>query len=229
MCFMRAKLSRFFSRKSTNYFASFYLILMFLFFYIGHIHPPKKTFFSIFRNHPPPPTGMLPKEYIVTTERLVTPEMVQSLVDGLELSDGPAKALEAELLQCTTERRTVAAAQMQRTGKMSRAERKRKAIEMEASATDGAGSVVVEKTTSVVRMVINMGRNHIVKRMFDHIGLSVTKLHRSAVGPSSLASLNLPEDGTEVKLSADTLRALWNARTVGTEVIASDEEVDDEN
>ena len=166
---------------------------------------------------------MLYKEYIVTTERPCTQEMLDTLVKGVELTDGPARALEAELLSHSVEKREVTQGHVRKNKKkMSRSERKQ--LGPQAAEPDDADKVFVDKVTCVARLVINIGRNHIVKKMFDHLGLSVTKLHRSAVGPVSLDTLRLPKDGQHVRLTVEQLRTLWEARTQGTQLLDSDEE-----
>ena len=167
------------------------------------------TSFGLFGNFICTP-GMLPKEYLATTDHEATEENMKTLLAGIELADGKACALEAEIISVTRQTLDVVSDYVRRSGNK-KAKVKRKLADRE-SEEPPAPRKTVEKTTSVVRLVINIGKNHIVKRMMHSIGLPVVKLHRSAIGPLTLNSLNLNEPGESVKLTNDQIRTLWQAR-----------------
>eukprot|EP00659_Diplonema_papillatum_P020306 gene20306-31255_t len=100
------------------------------------------------------------------------------------------------------------------------------AAPIEADSSDAAAPRRVEKATSTIRLVISIGRRHIVKKMLHHVGLSVTKLHRSAIGSLSLDTLKLTEHGQSCRVQPEQLRALWQSRSSNN---VSAEVVDDEN
>jgi 23S rRNA pseudouridine2605 synthase len=58
---------------------------------------------------------------------------------------------------------------------------------------------------SVVEVVLHEGRKHIVRRLLAHVGLPVTRLTRTAVGPIELRAMR---SGTIRKLSREELGAL---------------------
>jgi 23S rRNA pseudouridine2605 synthase len=61
---------------------------------------------------------------------------------------------------------------------------------------------------SVVEVVLHEGRKHIVRRMLAHVGLPVSRLTRTAVGPIELRAMR---SGTIRKLSREELGALQEA------------------
>jgi 23S rRNA pseudouridine2605 synthase len=61
---------------------------------------------------------------------------------------------------------------------------------------------------SVVEVVLHEGRKHIVRRLLAHVGLPVSRLTRTAVGPIELRAMR---SGTIRKLSREELGALQEA------------------
>jgi 23S rRNA pseudouridine2605 synthase len=61
---------------------------------------------------------------------------------------------------------------------------------------------------SVVEVVLHEGRKHIVRRLLDHVGLPVSRLTRTAVGPIELRAMR---SGTIRKLSREEIGALQEA------------------
>ncbi|HEY4632057.1 MAG TPA: MFS transporter, partial [Blastococcus sp.] len=58
---------------------------------------------------------------------------------------------------------------------------------------------------SVVEVVLHEGRKHIVRRLLAHVGLQVSRLTRTAVGPIQLQRMR---SGSIRKLSKEELGAL---------------------
>ena len=58
---------------------------------------------------------------------------------------------------------------------------------------------------SVVEVVLHEGRKHIVRRLLAHVGLPVSRLTRTAVGPIELRAMR---SGTIRKLSREELGSL---------------------
>jgi 23S rRNA pseudouridine2605 synthase len=61
---------------------------------------------------------------------------------------------------------------------------------------------------SLVELVLHEGRNHIVRRLMDHVGHHVIRLSRTAIGPIRLGDLR---SGAVRELSADELGTLLDA------------------
>ena len=134
------------------------------------------------------------KTYIATTCRPVTtpPTNAQlaSLLDGVELKDGPARALKAELLPD----HTLIALRQDMVGK------------------------VQPKALFSIRVVVSIGRNHIVKRLLHAVGLQVVQLHRESYGP---VLLRLAADKNASSGSPDAPAVRSNNATEGRESCVS--------
>jgi pseudouridine synthase len=67
-----------------------------------------------------------------------------------------------------------------------------------------------------VRCTISEGRFHVVKRMFNHIGMPLYRLKRDRLGPLALSDLRQPDgrevqEGDIVKLTPTQYEAVWEA------------------
>jgi 23S rRNA pseudouridine2457 synthase len=107
------------------------------------------------------PKAKLKKHYWVQVEGEITPVQVQTLLNGVTLKDGPAKAVKASVI-----------AEPDDLWAREPPIRERQAI-----------------PTSWLDLVITEGRNRQVRRMTAAIGLPALRLIRHQVGPWSLDSL----------------------------------------
>jgi 23S rRNA pseudouridine2605 synthase len=88
--------------------------------------------------------------------------------------------------------------------------RLRAGVELEDGpvAVDSFRVVDTHAGQSVVEVVLHEGRKHIVRRLLAHVGLPVSRLTRTAVGPIELRAMR---SGTIRKLSREELGALQEA------------------
>ena len=68
---------------------------------------------------------------------------------------------------------------------------------------------------SVARVTVHEGKFHQIKRMFEAVGLTVTRLHRESFGPLVLG--DTPPEGRWRELTEEELRALYAAAAMNTE------------
>jgi 23S rRNA pseudouridine2605 synthase len=122
------------------------------------------------------PSHHVPKTYLLRVRGAVGPEdeRLAALRAGLTLDDGPARALEVEVLG--------AGPPLSRPGGPS------------------------ESTTSL-RVVIDEGRNRVVRRMAAAARFELLALHRSRIGPLDLGDL---ASGELRELEAGERSALWS-------------------
>ena len=104
----------------------------------------------------------MPKTYIATVVRPTaappTAEQLATLLEGVQLDDGPAKAMEASVID-----------------------------QREKPLPGHLVGKVASSTAFVIRLVVTIGRYHIVKKLLHAVGLYASGLHREAVGSLSLA------------------------------------------
>ena len=109
------------------------------------------------------PGAKLPKHYWVQVEGEATSSHVQSLLDGVNLKDGPARAEQASIIQ-----------EPERLWNREPPIRERQSI-----------------PTSWLDIVISEGRNRQVRRMTAAAGLPALRLIRHRIGPWSLDGLSV--------------------------------------
>jgi pseudouridine synthase len=115
--------------------------------------------------------GQCAKEYIVMVNRAVTEEKLEKLRQGVQLSDQgkEGKACFAKVRSVCLVRQT------------------EKQIVVTCMNRQDCEPTQVTQVRAVVRVVIDVGYNHVIKRLLDAVGLSVVELHRARVGPLELA------------------------------------------
>ncbi|MGL5809497.1 MAG: pseudouridine synthase [Nocardioides sp.] len=88
--------------------------------------------------------------------------------------------------------------------------RLRAGVELDDGPVEVSGVRVVSSATgrSMVEVIIHEGRNHIVRRLLDHVGHPVRQLTRTAIGPIGLGGLNT---GVARDVSMDELGPLLDA------------------
>src|SRR5690554_4093766 len=139
--------------------------------------------------------GLIEKEYYVSTNVRPTQEQLDQLLQGIELSDGPARAVNARILSVTESEFTVPANK-----------RRKKSIDGDDSAPQ-----TFKKYTAEVSVTVRHGRNRIVRRMCAAVGIPVMQLRRVRVGVLHIDDFALPEPSSHALLSEMQLQQLWDA------------------
>eukprot|EP01062_Namystynia_karyoxenos_P036031 TRINITY_DN26278_c0_g1_i1.p1 TRINITY_DN26278_c0_g1~~TRINITY_DN26278_c0_g1_i1.p1 ORF type:complete len:316 (+),score=101.21 TRINITY_DN26278_c0_g1_i1:67-948(+) len=198
--------------------------------------------------------GRLAKEYEVTTQHRPAPDAVARMLAGVQLADGPARALEAEVLSVEEDlvtfkargpkkRRLGAGGAAAESGAAPAAAGEPEvpvagdaAAAPPAAAGGGAAApppadgetVTRMRLTARIRVVVDIGRNHIVKKLCHAVGLHVTGLHRTRIGPLSLADAGLTAEGQQQLLNRDQLLQLWRGGLGrGDDSAAGGEDIED--
>lgn len=107
------------------------------------------------------PRNKLPKTYLVQVEGAAGRDQIEKLVDGVTLKDGPAAALQAEL------------------------------VEAPASLWPRDPPIRYRASVPAtwIRLSIDEGRNRQVRRMTAAVGLPTLRLIRAGIGPWTLGAL----------------------------------------
>lgn len=69
----------------------------------------------------------------------------------------------------------------------------------------------IKKIRAQVRVKMDIGRNHIVKRLMAHVGLHVIHLHRTKIGNLDIVQdFKLEQPGSHAKLTNEQVEELWS-------------------
>eukprot|EP01065_Artemidia_motanka_P027947 TRINITY_DN33143_c0_g1_i1.p1 TRINITY_DN33143_c0_g1~~TRINITY_DN33143_c0_g1_i1.p1 ORF type:complete len:304 (+),score=29.16 TRINITY_DN33143_c0_g1_i1:28-912(+) len=171
--------------------------------------------------------GRLEKEYIVTSQQRPPPDAIERMLAGLELHDGFARALEAEVISLEEQQIELPVSATKKRKLRESGDGKGAGPPKGPESEDKPERITRTKVSVKVRVVVNIGRNHIVKRLCHAVGIHVTGLHRSRIGPFSLSAAGLKEEGEQVLVTADQLRTLYRAGIGRGEEAANGEDVED--
>lgn len=136
------------------------------------------------------PKHHIEKTYLIFVAAEVSPgdPRLAAMTDGLLLDDGPARALQAEVLSHDA---------LERIGVVGPSP---------AASRRSAGRLSDPSHRAVVRVVVTEGRNRLVRRMAAAAKLPLAALHRDRIGAVALGSLGV---GEMRELAPDEVAGLW--------------------